>query len=402
MQRRIGNEPVTASGELRTLLMRAEARAGRDGRTHASLADLIGLIADLSEHGSLRDEQRSAAVSTNSMAAYATATNTRTPEAIATMSPPRRTQAGAASHGDNTRAASQSTRAPPSSEHSMLSQLLARLERLEAEVAEWRSGAKKGVSSRSAPAHAATVPATSRGQTYLHGFHFLSTQSTPDRVYLRRCLRQRKDQNRRRRDRMLAAANRERHKDSANIQSWPHRKSGVGSPNRANRDYPANPAEHDQEDAATTNDTTKRFYLALDDHVERAPSIGPKTAARLVDAGIATVRDLLSADPDELSARVRGKFITSQRLRDWQAQSRLVCTVPFLRGTHAQLLVGAGYQTLDRIVEADPSLLCAAILRFATTRDGQSVLRSAPPPDMERIQRWLQNAIIAEPDRAAA
>jgi hypothetical protein len=160
--------------------------------------------------------------------------------------------------------------------------------------------------------------------------------------------------------------------------------------------------EQDQEDAAATNENAKRFYLALDDHIERAPSIGPKTAGRLIDIGIATVRDLLAADPDELSARVRAKFITSQRLRDWQAQSRLVCTVPFLRGTHAQLLVGAGYPTLDRIVEADPSLLCAAILKFATTRDGQSVLRSAPPPDMERVQRWLQNAIIAEPERAVA
>jgi hypothetical protein len=99
---------------------------------------------------------------------------------------------------------------------------------------------------------------------------------------------------------------------------------------------------------------------------------------------------------------VRTRHITAQRLRDWQAQARLVCTVPWLRGTHAQLLVGAGYASLDRITAEEPSTICSDILKFATTRDGQSVLRSGPPPDMERILKWVENTALAEPDRAAA
>jgi hypothetical protein len=145
----------------------------------------------------------------------------------------------------------------------------------------------------------------------------------------------------------------------------------------------------------------KRFYLALDDDIVRAPSIGNKTAERLVAAGVPLVRDFLDADPEALSQRLRTRYITPQRVRDWQAQARLVCTVPWLRGTHAQLLVGAGYPTAHEITQAEPDALCAAILRFATTRDGQSILRSGPPPDVERITKWIEFAAQAEPARAA-
>ena len=69
-------------------------------------------------------------------------------------------------------------------------------------------------------------------------------------------------------------------------------------------------------------------------------------------------------------------------------QARLVCTVLWLRGTHAQLLVGNGYGTLEKLLGVDAATLCAAVKRFAVTCDGQSVLRANPPPDMERLARW--------------
>lgn len=156
----------------------------------------------------------------------------------------------------------------------------------------------------------------------------------------------------------------------------------------------------DADDTGTT-DRPKRFYLALDDDILRAPSVGPRTAARLVTAGIAMVRDLLRADPQELSLRLDQRHMTPARVTAWQAQARLVCTMPWLRGTHAQLLVGAGFDTIDKILEADDGALCAAVLQFAMTRDGQSVLRSGPPPDMERIVRWIEYAALAERHRAA-
>ena len=150
-----------------------------------------------------------------------------------------------------------------------------------------------------------------------------------------------------------------------------------------------------------TGEASKRFYLSIDDDVVDGPSIGPKTAERLRPARIFTVRDLLNADPDEVASIVTARHITADAVRAWQAQARLVITVPFLRGTHAQLLVGAGFRTYEEVALADQATLMASILRFATTREGQSVLRNGPPPDVEKVVRWMENAIDAEPARAA-
>lgn len=157
----------------------------------------------------------------------------------------------------------------------------------------------------------------------------------------------------------------------------------------------------DEEADATGGDRMKRFYLSPDDDIVRAPSIGPRTAARLKPAGLVLVRDLLACDPGEVAVRVGARYMTADRIADWRAQARLVCTIPWLRGTHAQLLVGAGYDTLHKLMRADPSIVCAAILRFAATREGQSILRSGPPPEIDRIACWIENTALAEPARAA-
>lgn len=155
-------------------------------------------------------------------------------------------------------------------------------------------------------------------------------------------------------------------------------------------------------DTKDTDEREKRFYLALSDDIERAPSIGPKTASHLNGAGLLTVRDLLRADPSEIAGKIPLRHITSERIAQWQAQSRLVCSIPWLRGTHAQLLAGAGFDTVDKIKAADVASVCAAILRFAGTRDGQSILRSASAPGEDWVEKRLQHALEAEPERAAA
>ena len=161
---------------------------------------------------------------------------------------------------------------------------------------------------------------------------------------------------------------------------------------------PDNDAE---DDGDVTGDRMKRFYLSPDDDIVKAPSIGPRTAARLKPAGLVLVRDLLACDPAEVAARTAIRYITADRIGDWKAQARLVCTIPWLRGTHAQLLVGAGFDTIGKLMRADASVVCAAILRFAATREGQSILRSGPPPEIDRIACWIENTALAEPARAA-
>ena len=136
----------------------------------------------------------------------------------------------------------------------------------------------------------------------------------------------------------------------------------------------------------------RHFYLTLDHPVADGPSVGPKTAERLLPHGIQTVRDLLKADPMALSVLVNVRHITPETIAGWQDQARLVCTVPSLRGTHAQLLVGSGYDSAEALAAAEPDQLCADVLAFASSAAGQRVLRNGDPPDIEKIKSWLEAA----------
>ena len=135
-----------------------------------------------------------------------------------------------------------------------------------------------------------------------------------------------------------------------------------------------------------------RYHLTLDSNVVDGPSIGPKTVERLAPHGIRTIRDLMRAEPVALAVLVDTRHITPEAIADWQDQARLVCTVPGLRGTHAQLLVGAGYRSGDAIAAADADKLCADVLAFAASKDGQRVLRNGDAPDIEKIKSWLEAA----------
>jgi len=144
--------------------------------------------------------------------------------------------------------------------------------------------------------------------------------------------------------------------------------------------------------AAANIATEPRFHLSPDQDVVDGPSIGPKTAERLYPLGIKTVRDLLKAEPAALAVLMDTRGVGADTIAAWQDQARLVCTVPGLRGTHAQLLVGAGYVSGEAIAAAEADKLCADVLRFAASAAGQRLLRSGDPPDIEKIKGWLEAA----------
>jgi hypothetical protein len=66
--------------------------------------------------------------------------------------------------------------------------------------------------------------------------------------------------------------------------------------------------------------------------------------------------------------------------------------VPGLRGTHAQLLTAAGYRDAAAVAAADPGELCAAVLRCATSPEGQRILRQGEAPAAEKIKGWVASA----------
>lgn len=147
--------------------------------------------------------------------------------------------------------------------------------------------------------------------------------------------------------------------------------------------------------AAASRPREVRIYLEPADDIEKAPAIGPKTASRLAEAGVRTVAELLDADADSLAARLGRSDTTGDTVRRWQEQARLVCSVPGLRGMQSQLLVGAGYRTLESIAAADADKLCADVLSYSTTSEGQRILRDTAPPDIARIKLWAEAARTA-------
>jgi hypothetical protein len=132
-------------------------------------------------------------------------------------------------------------------------------------------------------------------------------------------------------------------------------------------------------------------HLTLDDDIADGP-VGGKTAKRLRTLGLATVRDLLKADPEALAALIDARQVTAQTVGAWQDQALLMCGVPGLKAAHAQLLEGAGYRSTEAIAAAEPEKLCADLMAFAATPAGQRVLRNGEVPDIERIKAWLEAA----------
>jgi hypothetical protein len=133
-------------------------------------------------------------------------------------------------------------------------------------------------------------------------------------------------------------------------------------------------------------------YLLESDDLERAPSIGPKLAERLALGGIVSVKNFLDADPNAVVSLLGGGRFDAAMVERWKAEARLVLRVPGLRGTHAQLLAGAGYDTAEKLADAEPVALSAAVLSFATTPAGVRILRNGDTPDIEAITRWVQSA----------
>ncbi len=144
-----------------------------------------------------------------------------------------------------------------------------------------------------------------------------------------------------------------------------------------------------------------RFHLEQDDDVEQAPSIGNKTAERLKSLGVRTVKDLLTANPDSLSSRLKAKHITPQVVRDWQTQADLASRIPELRGHDAQILVGSGISDPREMESLEPEELLELIQPYVSSEEGERNLRGGAAPDLVEVTNWISWAKQARHGKAA-
>jgi hypothetical protein len=189
----------------------------------------------------------------------------------------------------------------------------------------------------------------------------------------------------------------------ANSQANPQPRSFSGTPSPAriaafkqtepqldHRDEVRNSERRESADSGTNSNDRLRFYLDLHDHIESAPSIGPKTAIRFEKIGIRTVEQFLNQTAESMASKLNYKRITPDLIRDWQHQSRLVCRIPNLRGHDAQLLVACGYLEPDNIAEMSPQKLLDVILPFSRSKEGLKIIRTGKEPDLEEISNWIE------------
>jgi predicted flap endonuclease-1-like 5' DNA nuclease len=131
--------------------------------------------------------------------------------------------------------------------------------------------------------------------------------------------------------------------------------------------------------------------LAGPDPVVEAPSIGPKTAARLEAVGVTTVSALLERSAEALAQALNTRHITAPVVRDWQDQARLACALPGITGRDAQTLVACGVRTPQDLARANLWELTAAAQAFAVTDDGKRLWGDKGLAEA-RVQGWFAAA----------
>ncbi|MBX3511482.1 MAG: DUF4332 domain-containing protein [Hyphomonadaceae bacterium] len=145
-----------------------------------------------------------------------------------------------------------------------------------------------------------------------------------------------------------------------------------------------------------------RFSLSGDAPVEKAPSIGPKTAKRLEAVGVHTIADLLAASAEEKQLQLGARHISAQLIRDWQAQALLACTVPGLKSREAQALVACGVRDAGDLAGADAARLCDEIARWGLSDEGARAWGHAPAPNEDDVATWIERAKRAESESVRA
>ena len=144
-----------------------------------------------------------------------------------------------------------------------------------------------------------------------------------------------------------------------------------------------------------------QFTLSRKNEVEAAPSIGPETADRLAQAGIRSVADLLSANPESVAQQLDVSHIKAKTVAAWQHQARLVCQIPELPGYGAQLLVANGFTEPEQVADTSIDELVGKILAFCQTKEGQRIMRSGDTPERDKIAEWIECAAHRRPLEAA-
>ena len=189
--------------------------------------------------------------------------------------------------------------------------------------------------------------------------------------------------------------------DLRNSSDYRTKHSVSGPSIRSNREPRQSRSQSESTSSDNASGSRWKFYLELASPVVDAPSIGPKMAEKLAAISIETVSDLVSASAEMIASQMDIKYVTAETVADWQKQALMVCRVPNLRGHDSQILVGVGVKTPEELAACDSSTLLAKVVKYASSKSGQRVLRGSPAPDRAEVTEWIHWAQNCRAIRAA-
>jgi len=160
-------------------------------------------------------------------------------------------------------------------------------------------------------------------------------------------------------------------------------------------------AEVDEVDKVAEQSGGLRFYLNRTSPIEKAPSIGPRTAEMLEAIGIRTVEELMNITPERIAEKLDHRRITPKVILQWQQQSRMMCQIPELRGHDAQILVACGITTPEGLASQSAASLLSVVEPFSSSKEGERIIRNGRKPDLAEVTEWVQWAANARSFKAA-
>lgn len=160
------------------------------------------------------------------------------------------------------------------------------------------------------------------------------------------------------------------------------------------------PSERSNEKPAP--ESASPYYLNEGMPLEKAPSIGPKTAERFIAINIRTVGEFLAAEPNEMAKKLAQKHLDAVTLYEWQCQATLCCEIPKFRGYMAQILTAIGIQTREELLGADIDDLWDQTEQFLTTPEAERLMRGTPLPTQDDVRHWQDRAATPPPSAQSA
>jgi len=130
--------------------------------------------------------------------------------------------------------------------------------------------------------------------------------------------------------------------------------------------------------------------LHLEDDIEKAPEIGPKTAIRLRSAGIKTINDLISTPVMEIRNRYPGRKPPKKTIIKWKYETKLMMEILNLWVKDVIWLYEIGIRSRRDLLKMTPDEIIKKINELSQTPHGKSIAKRISPPDANRIRRILE------------